>query len=101
MEKLTTATWLNDRDQFLIPDGELPEEFKLDCLVWLLFHNSNLTASADGLEWNGRKWSIVNHFIPFTADKSHVAALGHTACDIPCQKRRLLRPEYHGSHVFR
>lgn len=69
MEKLTTATWLNDRDQFLIPDGELPEEFKLDCLVWMLFHNSNLTASADGLEWNGRKWSIVNHFIPFTEDE--------------------------------
>lgn len=32
----------------------------------MLFNGSNLTASADDLEWNDRKWSIVNHFIPFT-----------------------------------
>ena len=35
-----------------------------DCLVWMLFNGSNLTASANDLEWNGKKWSIVNHFIP-------------------------------------
>lgn len=32
----------------------------------MLFNGSNLAASADDVEWNGRKWSIVNHFIPFT-----------------------------------
>jgi hypothetical protein len=32
----------------------------------MLFHGKNLTASANGLEWNGKKWSIVNHFIPYT-----------------------------------
>jgi hypothetical protein len=32
----------------------------------MLFHGKNLTASANDLEWNGKKWSIVNHFIPFT-----------------------------------
>lgn len=48
---------------------ELPQEFKDDCLVWMLFNGSNLTASADGLEWNRRTWSIVNHFIPFTEDE--------------------------------
>jgi hypothetical protein len=31
----------------------------------MLFNGSNLTASANGLEWNGKTWSIVNHFIPF------------------------------------
>ena len=31
----------------------------------MLFNGSNLTASANDLEWNGKKWSIVNHFIPF------------------------------------
>ena len=35
----------------------------------MLFHGKNLTASADGLEWNGRKWSLVHHFIPFTEDE--------------------------------
>jgi hypothetical protein len=32
----------------------------------MLFHGKNLTAGADDLEWNGKKWSLVNHFIPFT-----------------------------------
>ena len=35
-------------------------------LLWMLFNGSNLTASADGLEWNGKTWNIVNHFIPLT-----------------------------------
>ncbi len=37
--------------------------------MWMLFNGSNLTASADGLEWNKQTWSIVNHFIPFTEDE--------------------------------
>lgn len=69
MEKILAPTWLNDRDQFLQPNCELPEEFKNDCLVWMLFGGSNLTASANDLEWNGKKWSIVNHFIPFTEEE--------------------------------
>lgn len=32
----------------------------------MLFNGSNLSASANDLEWNGKKWSIINHFIPFT-----------------------------------
>ena len=57
---------LNDRDQFLQPTKPLSEDFKNDCLIWMLFNRSNLTASANDLEWNGKKWSIVNHFIPYT-----------------------------------
>jgi hypothetical protein len=66
IRRLVKATWLNDRDQFLQPDKPLTNEFKSDCLIWMLFNGSNLTASANGLEWNGKTWSIVNHFIPFT-----------------------------------
>ena len=44
----------------------LSDEFKSDCLIWMLFNGSNLTAGADGLRWNDRDWSLVNHFIPFT-----------------------------------
>lgn len=69
VRRIIKPTWLNDRDQFLQPVGELSEEFRNDCLVWMLFNGSNLTASADGLEWNGRTWSIVNHFIPFTEEE--------------------------------
>lgn len=66
VKKVIKPTWLNDRDQFLQPTEPLTEEFKGDCLVWMLFNGSNLTASANDLQWNGRSWSIVNHFIPFT-----------------------------------
>ena len=66
VRRLIKPTWLNDRDQFLQPSQPLSEEFKSDCLVWMLFNGSNLTAGADGLHWNGRDWSLTNHFIPFT-----------------------------------
>ena len=63
---LVKHSWTNHNDQFLQPSEALPEEFKFDCLVWMLFHGKNLTASANDLEWNGKKWAIVNHFIPYT-----------------------------------
>ena len=65
VRRLIKPTWINDRDQFLQPPAPLSDEFKNDCLIWMLFNGSNLTASADGLEWNGKTWSLVNHFIPF------------------------------------
>ena len=66
VRRVIKQTWLNDRDQFLQPTKPLTDEFKSDCLIWMLFNGSNLTASANDLEWNGKTWSIVNHFIPFT-----------------------------------
>jgi hypothetical protein len=66
IRRLIKPTWINDRDQFLQPTAPLTDEFKSDCLIWMLFNGSNLTASANNLEWNGKQWSIVNHFIPFT-----------------------------------
>lgn len=66
VRRLIVPTWLNDRDQFLQPTAPLTDEFKNDCLIWMLFNRSNRTASANGLEWNGKQWSLVNHFIPYT-----------------------------------
>ncbi|MCA3438946.1 MAG: hypothetical protein INF50_01170 [Rhodobacter sp.] len=66
VRRLIKPTWLNDRDQFLQPTQPLSEDFKSDCLVWMLFNGSNLTAGANGLRWNDRDWSLTNHFIPFT-----------------------------------
>lgn len=66
VRRLVKPTWLNNRDQFLQPTQPLTSWFKSDCLIWMLFHGSNLSAGANGLEWNGKKWSLVNHFIPFT-----------------------------------
>lgn len=66
VRRLIKPTWLNDRDQFLQPSKPLTDEFKSDCLVWMLFNGSNLTAGADDLHWNDQNWSLVNHFIPFS-----------------------------------
>ena len=66
VRRLIKPTWLNDRDQFLQPTSELSAEFKADCLIWMLFNGSNLSAGVNDLEWNDKKWALVNHFIPFT-----------------------------------
>ena len=90
VRRLIKSTWLNDRDQFLQPTGELTDEFKADCLIWMLFNGSNLTAGADDLEWNERKWSIVNHFIPFT--EAEVGAPGRFESDFMVQYLHNLSP---------
>lgn len=79
VRRLIKPTWLNDRDQFLQPSKELTDEFKSDCLVWMLFNGSNLTAGADGLRWNERDWSLTNHFIPYT--EADVGAQGRFESD--------------------
>lgn len=79
VRRLTKPTWLNDRDQFLQPSEPLTDAFKSDCLVWMLFNGSNLSAGADGLEWDGRDWSLTNHFIPFT--EAEVGAKGRFESD--------------------
>ncbi|BCU06472.1 hypothetical protein [Allochromatium tepidum] len=79
VRRLIKPTWLNDRDQFLQPSVKLTPAFKSDCLIWMLFNGSNLSAGADGLEWNGRTWSLVNHFIPFSEDE--VGASGRFESD--------------------
>lgn len=66
VRKLIKQTWLNDRDQLLQPRATITDEFKNDNLIWMIFNGSNLTASANDLEWNSKKWNIVNHFIPYT-----------------------------------
>lgn len=69
VRQLVKHSWINHNDQFLQPSESPPNEFKDDCLLWMLFHGKNLSASANDLEWNGKKWSIVNHFIPYTEEE--------------------------------
>lgn len=79
VRRLIKPTWLNDRDQFLQPAVELSDALKTDCLVWMLFNGSNLSAGADGLEWNGKHWSLTNHFVPYT--EKEVGAAGRFESD--------------------
>jgi hypothetical protein len=79
VRKIIRPTWINDRDQFLQPTKALTDEFKTDCLIWTLFNGSNLSASANNLEWNNKTWSITNHFIPFS--EQEVGANDHFESD--------------------
>lgn len=56
VRKAIEATWLNDRDQFLLPNNgwETDTEFQNDCLAFTLFNNT--IQSKYG----------TNHWIPFT-----------------------------------
>jgi hypothetical protein len=58
VRKCIDATWLNDRDQFLMPDDRWRNDsgFVSDCLVYTLFHGQNRISTQHG----------VNHWIPFT-----------------------------------
>lgn len=66
VRQLIKHTWVNHNDQFLQPASDLTEEFGNDCLIYMLFNGKNVSASANNLEWNDKKWIIVNHFIPYT-----------------------------------
>ncbi len=98
VRRLIRPTWLNDRDQFLQPTCELPAAFKIDCLVWMLFNGSNLSAGADGLVWNGKPWSLVNHFIPFTEEE--VAASGRFQSDFMAAYLKKLKPTKEARQVL-
>ncbi len=92
---LPRHTWLNHSDQFLQPSKPLTDEFKSDCLVWMLFNGKNLTAGAEGLRWDDRDWNLVNHFIPFT--EAQVGAKGRFESDfmVSYMKDITFSPEAH------
>ncbi len=64
VRRIPKATWINDRDQFLIPQQELSQEFIGDCAIWNLFSNSNQTAAMKDVEYEDETYQIENHFFP-------------------------------------
>ncbi len=65
VRKNVKKTWLNDRDQFLAPEGKPSAAFIRQCVVWSLFTDSNQTASLRNVNYKGKTFQIVNHFFPF------------------------------------
>ena len=65
VRRLPKATWINDRDQLMQPNRELPAEFVVDCTVWSIFSNSNETAALSNVEYEGKVYQINNHLFPF------------------------------------
>jgi len=70
-KKLVTPTWLNDRDEFSVPDLAHPEydQFALDAIVWSLFHGSNNTSSLGNAVYKGTVYDIPNHFFWMTPEE--------------------------------
>ena len=64
VRKNVKKSWLNDRDQFLRPEGEPSAGFVRRCTVWNLFADSNQTASLRNVAYKGETYQITNHFFP-------------------------------------
>lgn len=64
-KKIPTSTWVNDRDAFYAPKGELDSEFIDDCVVWSAFAPSNYAVSLRDVTHKGRVYQIANNLFPF------------------------------------
>ena len=65
VKKTTKQYWYNDRDQFMKPNCELPQNFINDCVVYSLFHSSNQTVSLQHVRYKEKEYNIPNHLFPF------------------------------------
>ncbi len=65
VKKSTKQFWYNDRDQFMQPNCELPQDFVNDCVVYSLFHSANQTVSWQHVKYKGKDYNIPNHLFPF------------------------------------
>lgn len=65
VKKSTKQYWYNDRDQFMQPNCELPQDFVNECVVYSLFHSANQTVSLQHVNYKGKEYNIPNHLFPF------------------------------------
>ncbi|MDD8018032.1 MAG: hypothetical protein PHP42_06635 [Bacteroidota bacterium] len=69
VRKIPKQTWLNDRNQFVIPHTEPSREFLNDCVVWSLFASSNETTALKNVLYMGKTYQIKNNFFPFKTEE--------------------------------
>ena len=69
VKKIPKPTWLNDRNQFLIPHTEPSKEFINDCIIWSLFSNSNQTTALKNIDYFDTIYQIKNNFYPFRLEE--------------------------------
>ena len=69
VRKIPKQTWLNDRNQFLIPHTEPSQELINDCVVWSLFAFSNETTALKNVRYMGNTYQIKNNFFPFKIEE--------------------------------
>ncbi len=61
---LPKHTWLNHYDQFNVPDEQHASyaQFRLDAIVWALFHGKNNASSLHPVSYKGVSYDIENQF---------------------------------------
>lgn len=69
VRKIPKQTWLNDRNQFLIPHTEPTKEFFKDCVIWSLFASSNETTALNNVSYLGNTYHVKNNFYPFRIEE--------------------------------
>jgi len=69
VRKIPKQTWLNDRNQFLVPHTDPNKEFLNDCVIWSLFSPSNETTSLNDVSYLGKMYQIKNNFFPFKIEE--------------------------------
>ena len=65
--KAVQQTWLNNQDEYTSPINP-PQEFINDCVIYGLFHGSNVTSSLDPIEYKGEIHELRNHFFWESSD---------------------------------
>ena len=62
--KLVKGNWINDKDEYLVPDTTLPgyEQWVDDCHVYALLHTSNNFTAMRDVQYKGQDWRIKNNW---------------------------------------
>ena len=92
VRRLPKAEWHNDRDQFMQPNGSLPDTFITDCALWNLFHTSNQTVAMKDVAYDNRVWQVPNHFFPWSLAELRGWDIGDSdiAVQIPTAQERFV-----------
>lgn len=62
--KLITPTWINCKDEYMVPNTEHPAygQWQNDCIVYSLFNTASNQSSLRSIYYNGKNWDIYNEF---------------------------------------
>jgi len=62
--KTIVSTWLNCKDEYLIPNTEHPdyEQWNNDCIIYALFNVSSQQSSLRNVDYKDKKWDVKNEF---------------------------------------
>lgn len=62
--KLITPTWINCKDEYMVPNTEHPlyAQWQNDCIVYSLFNTASQQSSLRSIDYNNKLWDIYNEF---------------------------------------